>query len=335
MIPINPMSMLVGALMMLISLGCLCALIIGGVCCLKSSFRRYIAARRWRFIALLVCLTAGTLPMLQILGWRLADWQESRALSPRLDTAVVQGDLTLPVGTRIWMERLESFPDLSGNMLPSGLQSLKRGEFDRTPGEILGMRVRRLDVDGDRGLATLTLVAPARLQGWLCSAEDVVSFRFPFNTPFDFAGWQLDSCSLAPGSEVGGIVWPKGVAVHALEHGWWVADDGETPMRYEGLELFELRLRLDAPDGNTVAWDGVLAHSLEWGPVQYLAGTKIKSYQGNLLFSPLGDAPAMDLRSGRPVEPGHSVEQRRSGEVLSIHPNDQVGVVLLDVFTLE
>lgn len=327
MIPINPLAMMLGSLFLLVSVLCLCGLLVLLVAFLLRRSRRFIAKRRWWFGLLAVFLAAGSLPTMQFIRWQLDHWLERRALSPRLETSQVLGDLTLPAGTRVWMERLEPMQDLSGKPLAYGLQSVKRVEFDREPGLVLGMRVQSLDLDAGRGLAELKLLDAAKLQGWNCSPEAAVSFTYPFGAPFVLADWHLEACTLVPGSEVAGVAWPGQVSVHAVERGRWLVEAGSTPARFQGLEIRAVNLWLDGPQGDLQDWQGELAAALELGVMQYPAGTRVRQYQGNLLFSPIADAPAQDRRSGKPVEADLSVAQSAAGEVLGIYPNKDVGVI--------
>ncbi|SDI95025.1 hypothetical protein SAMN05216588_13038 [Pseudomonas flavescens] len=330
MIPVNPLAMMLGSLMLLISIACLGGLILWLLACLHPRSRRFMCVRRWRFGLLAAVLAVGSLPTLVFLGWLLDDWREQQALSPRLEREEILGDLVLPAGTRVWLESLEPMNDLGGEPLPYGLQSVKRAEFDRVPGMILGMRVRRLDLDASRGTAELQLLDTANLQGWPCSPEAAVSFDYPFNTPFVFAGWRLERCTLAPGSEVAGVAWPAGVTVHADESGWQLQGDG-TPTRFQGLDLHALTLWLDAPAGEVQSWRAELATSLDLGPMRYPSGTRVRAYRDHLLFSPNPDAAAVNRQHGTSVEVGQSVEQSRAGEMLGIHRNEDVGVIDWDI----
>lgn len=327
MIPVNPMAMLLGSLLVLISLACVFALLLLAAACLIPRTRRYIGARRWRFCLLALALAAGSLPTLQLLSWQLDDWREQRALSPRLQRDEVLGDLTLPAGTQVWLERLEPLRDLSGKPLSHGLPSLQRAEFDRVPGTVLGLRVRSLELDAGRGYAALRLLEPASLDGWLCSPEEDVVFDFPFGAPFVFADWRLDSCTLAPGSEVAGVVWPDKLSVHAIEDGRWQLEPGATPVRLQGLSVRVGNLWVAGAAGELQGWQGELVEPLALGPMQYPARTRVREFRGNLLFSPLADAPARDGRHDAAVAADMSVEQNAAGQVLGVYANESVGVI--------
>lgn len=327
MIPVNPLAMLLGSLFLLVSILCLCGLTVLLAACLHSPARRFMVARRWWFGLLAVFLAAGSLPTLEFMRWQLDHWLERRALNPRLDNEQVLGDLTLPAGTRVWLARLEPFRDLSGKPLPYGLQSLKRAEFGPAPGVLLGMQVRSLDLDAGRGLAELELMEAADLQGWACSADGSVSFNYPFGAPFTLADWRLESCTLVPGSKVAGIVWPGKVTVRAVEKGRWQLEADSTPVRISGLNVRLDNLWVDGANGQLQGWRGELAEPLELGPMQYSAKTRVRDYHGNLLFSPVADAPAHEGRLGKTIEPDLSVEQSAAGEVLGVYPNEAVGVV--------
>lgn len=72
-------------------------------------------ARRWRFGILMVLLAAGSGLYVQFI---YEHWQDWRAHNPRLEHEQVLGDLVLPAGTRVHLQNLEPFNDLSGDPVP-------------------------------------------------------------------------------------------------------------------------------------------------------------------------------------------------------------------------
>jgi len=325
MIPINPLAMMLGSLFLLVSLICVAALAALLIACLNARSRRFIRAHPWWFGLLAIFLVAGSLPTVGFLRWQAQHWLAQRALSPRLESQQVLGELVLPAGTRVWLERLEPGKHLSGEPLPHGLQSLQRAEFDGQPGLVQGAAVRRLDL-GDT-LAEVSLVDDAGLGGWQCSAQAPVTFGYPAGARFAPQQWRLEGCTLAAGSQVAGILWPGPMTVHAVEKGRWQLETGNTPVRFQGLEVRLWNLWLDGPYGALLDWQAELTEPVEFGPMQYPATTRVRAFHGNLLFSPLVEAPAVDRRSGKPIEPDLSVEQDAGGEVLGTHRNGDVGVI--------
>ncbi|WP_027908957.1 hypothetical protein [Pseudomonas sp. URMO17WK12:I4] len=325
MIPINPLAMMLGSLFLLVSLVCVAALAALLIAFLNRRSRRFIRMHPWWFGLLAVFLVAGSLPTVEFLRWEAKQWAEQRALSPRLDSEQVLGELVLPAGTRVWLERLEPGKNLSGDNLPYGLQSLKRAEFDSQPLVVQGAALRRLDL-GDR-LAEAKLVDDATLGGWQCSARAPVTFGYPSGARFEIRQWQLESCTLAAGSQVAGITWPEPMIVHAVGESRWQLETTDTPVQFQGLKVRLWNLWVDGPYGQMQDWQGELAEPVQLGPMQYPANTRVRAFNGNLLFSPLSEAPATDRRDGKPVEPDISVAQRADGEVLGTHRNEDVGVV--------
>ncbi|CAM3719695.1 hypothetical protein CCOS865_02804 [Pseudomonas reidholzensis] len=315
MIPIDPLAMMVGYLIYLFSQVFLWLLIAGLLALLFTRCRRYMLARRWRFALLAVGLAIGSVPFAKI---EFAQRADQRAHQPRLEHEEVLGDLVLPAGTQVRLDRLEPMNDLSGNPVPYGLQSLKHADFDRTLGDIMGMRVRSLALWQGHGSATVESLTASEVQGWSCLPGEI-EFRFPFGAHFNFSEWRLERCTLASGVEVGGVAWPPGSQVRAIELGRWRVTGDGTPMRFETVDLSNLDLTLSDKDRTVFSWEGQLHQPLERGPMQYLAGTLVSGYRDNLLFTPTEAAPAHDLRTGQPVEPGFSVEQSRAGEVLGMH----------------
>lgn len=325
MIPISPTAMLLGALLLLLAIICVPGLLGLLGASLHPRARAYMLARRKRFGFLAIFFIVGSLPAFQLLTWQLQDWYEARALVQRLESEQVLGELVLPAGTRVKIARLEPDTNLSGDPLPHGLQSLQHAEFDKAPGKVRNVRVRSLSLDETR--ASAQLVEDARIDGWLCSSQADVTFRYPLGTQFKPADWQLDSCTLAAGSEVAGAIWQAPVSVQALQDGRWQLAADDTPIHFQGLDLRLWNLWLDGPYGELQGWQAELIQPLELGPMQYPADTRVRGYQGNLLFSPYDEAPAMDRRDGKPLKPNVSVEQNAAGEVLSIHENQDVGVI--------
>lgn len=133
-------------------------------------------ARRWRFGILMVLLAAGSGLYVQFI---YEHWQDWRAHNPRLEHEQVLGDLVLPAGTRVHLQNLEPFNDLSGDPVPFGMQSLEQADFERAPGHILGMPVRRLELAQGHGCATVETLSAHDLAGWKCEPGEV-EFGFPF-----------------------------------------------------------------------------------------------------------------------------------------------------------
>ncbi|SHM89197.1 hypothetical protein SAMN05216593_104161 [Pseudomonas asturiensis] len=322
MIPINPLAMMIGFLIFIFSQVLLGLLIACVLALLIPRCRRYMLARRWRFGLIVVGLAFASVPYV----WsEITDWQDWRAHNPRLERDEVLGDLVLPAGTRVRLDYLEPFNDLSGDPVPYGLQSLKQADFERTPGDILGLSVRRLELWPHHGSATVEAVAVSDLQGWKCEPGEI-EFHFPFGAHFKLSEWHLYGCTLAPGSSLGGIVWPGPVKVFSTEGEGWEVRAGDTSISLFGLELRWLSMRLNKPYGDVLGWDGVLNREADVGPVHYPVGTQVRRYHEALLFSPPAETSALDRRTGTPIEADHSVLQRVSGEVLGIRPNSQEGL---------
>jgi len=141
MIPVDMPVMLLGYMIYIFSEVFLWLFIAGLIALLVPRSRRFMVARRWRFGLLLMLLAVGSVPYIES-SYRL--WQDWRAHNPRLEHEEVLGDLVLPAGTRVHLQDLEPFNDLSGDPVPYGMQSLDHADFDRTPSHIMGMPVRRL-----------------------------------------------------------------------------------------------------------------------------------------------------------------------------------------------
>ncbi|MFJ4396114.1 hypothetical protein [Pseudomonas sp. NPDC089396] len=318
MIPVDMPLMLLGYMIYLFSEVFLWLFAAGLIAMLFPSSRRYMLARRWKFGFLMMFLAAGSLPYVES---TLRLWQDWRAHHPRLKEQQVVGDLVLPVGTKVHLQYLEPFDDLAGEPVPYGLQSLKHADFDRTPGTIKGLEVRRLELwDGS---ATVKTLAAHELEGWHCEPGQVV-YEFPFGARFKHSQWRLDQCTLAPGTALGGITWPGPVRVIANGAGW-VARSDETPVTVQGIELREFIMILDRPYGEGDSWEGYSNHPFDFGPVYYPANTQVSRYHGQLLFSLPLDAQAQDRRSGSPIEGGNTVVQTLEGKVLGVRPSRRAG----------
>lgn len=326
MIPMNMQAMLIGSLIFLVSLVSLGLLIVGLLAFLIPRLRRYMLVRRRRFGVLLFGLAVVSVPFVKVVG---EAWLDERAHHPRLDHEEVLGELVLPAGTQVHLEYPKPSNDLSGDPMPYGMQSLKHAEFDRAPANIMGLRVRRLTLWQGHGNATVDAMAAADVQGWRCEPGKV-EFRFPSGAHFTLSKWRLESCMLAPGGTLGGIVWPGPVKVFSTNDGEWDVASDDTPTRLLGLELRQLSMRLNGAHGDVLKWSGVLGHARDFGPIHYAAGIEVRSYEGHLLFIPRPEMPAIDKRTKTPIEQDHSVVQSVAGEVLGVRPNHEVGIRNVD-----
>lgn len=280
MIPVNPLAMVVGYIILIFSEVFLWLLIACLVAFLIPRCRRYMLARRWRFGFLVVGLAVVSAPYVKIV---VGHWLDVRAHTPRLQHEEVLGDLVLPAGTQVRLENLQPFDNLAGEPVPFGMQSLKHADFDRTLGNIMGMRVRRLELWQSHGTATVETVSTHDLEGWTCEPGKV-EFNFPFGAHFTFSQWSLQECMLAPGTRLGGIIWPGPVRVFSTERGWEARSE-DTPVQLLGMELRGLRMRLNRPGSDVFMWQGALDRAVDFGSVHYPQGTQVRSDQGNLLFS--------------------------------------------------
>ena len=321
MIPVDMPIMLLGYMIYIFSevflwllSACLIALLI-------PRSRHYMLARRWRFGLLSVLLAVGSVPYVES---EFSHWQQWRTHNPRLEHEEVLGDLVLPAGTQVHLDNLDDRVDYSGKPVPYGMQSLKHAVFDRTPGTIMGMPVRRLELWQGHGNATVETLSAHELEGWKCEPGEV-EFEFPFGAHFKFAEWKLHQCYLAPGTELGGIVWPGPVRVFSSAP-LWEARSEDTPVQVLGMELRWLSMRMAQPYGPARSWDGFLNHAVDFGPVHYPADIQVRSSDGRLLFSLPASMQALDRRTGKPIEGGHTVVQNEAGEVLGVHTNAEMGI---------
>lgn len=325
MIPVDMPLMLLGYMIYIFSEVFLWLFIAGLIALLIPRSRRYMAARRWRFGLLLVLLAAGSLPYIESIN---SLWQDWRAHNPRLEHEEVLGDLVLPAGTRVHLQYLKPFNDLSGNPVPYGMQSLDRADFDRTTGHIMGMPVRRLKLAQGHGFATVETVSAYDLAGWKCEPGEI-QFDFPFGAHFKFSEWKMSRCTLAPGTDLGGIVWPGPVRVSSSTTGW-VAESEESPVKLLGIELRSLVMTLDRPYGDRHWWQGYANQPFNFGPVHYPADIQVSCDHGQMQFSlPLG-MQALDQRSKRLIDGGQTVVQSMTGEVLGVRTNGSMGVYFPD-----
>lgn len=326
MILIDPLAMMIGFMIFIFSQVFLWLLIACLLAFLIPRYRRYMLARPCLFGLTITGLVIASVPYAKI---EVTQWLDWRAHNPRLEHEEVLGDLVLPAGTKIQLENLEPFNDLSGNPVPYGMQSLKHADFDRTQGNVNGIRVRWLELSQGSGSAVVDMVTATTLRGWKCEAGKV-EFRFPFGAHFKFSEWRFNGCMLAPGSKLAGIIWPGPVTVFSTERDGWELRSDDTPTHLLGLELSGLSMRLNTPDGEVLKWSGVLNRAVDFGPVHYPVDVQVRSFQGNLLFSPPPGSQALDRRTGTPIEADHSVVQSAEGEVLGVRPNGELGVWFFD-----
>jgi len=325
MIPVDMPVMLLGYMIYIFSEVFLWLFIVGLIALLVPRSRRFMVARRWRFGLLLMLLAVGSVPYIES-SYRL--WQDWRAHNPRLEHEEVLGDLVLPAGTRVHLQDLEPFNDLSGDPVPYGMQSLDHADFDRTPSHIMGMPVRRLKLAQGHGFATVETLSAHDLAGWKCEPGEI-EFDFPFGAHFKFSEWKMSRCTLAPGTELGGIVWPGPVRVSSNTTGW-LAESEESPVKVLGIEMRSLIMFLDRPYGEGRWWQGHANQPFDFGPIHYPADIQVSLDQGQMLFSLPPDAQAQDRRTGAPIEGGQTVVQSMAGQVLRIRTNRSMGVYFPD-----
>ncbi|MDV5098990.1 hypothetical protein QQ994_16125 [Pseudomonas asiatica] len=325
MIPVDMPLMLLGYMIYIFSEVFLWLFIAGLIALLIPRSRRYMVARRWRFGLLLMLLAGGSVPYIESTN---SLWQDWRSHNPRLKHEEVLGDLVLPAGTQVHLQNLEPFNDLSGDPVPYGMQSLDHADFDRTPGNIIGMPVRRLKLAQGHGFATVETLSAHDLAGWKCAPGEV-EFRFPFGAHFMFSKWKMHQCTLAPGTELGGIVWPGPVEVFSNTTGWEARSE-QSPVKLLGIELRSLSMMLDRPYGDGRWWRGSANQPFNFGAIHYPADIQVSFDQGQMLFSLPPDAQAQDRRTGTLIEGGQTVVQSMAGGVLGIRTNDSMGVYFPD-----
>ena len=321
MIPVDMPLMVLGYMIYMYSEVFLWLFVAGLIAMLIPRSRRYILARRWKLGILMVLLAAGSAPYVQV---TFELWQYWRAHHPRLDVQQMVGDLVLPVGTQVDLAILKPFDDLSGDPIPYGLQSIRRADFDRTPGIIKGLQVRSLELwDGSATVETLTA---NDLEGWHCEPGKV-EYIFPSGARFKFSEWRLSNCMLAPGTQLGGIVWPGPVRVFSTAPDWEARSENVPVM---GMELRWMSMRLNRPYGEARAWSGTSNHAFDFGPVHYPADTLVRRNEERMQFSlPLG-VQARDQRTGAPIEGGQTVIQSMAGDVLEARSNQSMGIYFPD-----
>ncbi|MFT0519045.1 hypothetical protein [Pseudomonas faucium] len=321
MIPVDMPLMLLGYMIYIFSEVFLWLFTAGLIAMLIPRSRRYMLARRWRSGFLMVLLAAGSVPYVQ---FTLEHWQDWRAHHPRLKVQEVVGDLVLPAGTQVDLQYLEPFNDLSGNPVPYGLQSIRRADFDRTPGTIKGLQVRSLELwDGSATVETLTA---HDLEGWHCEPGKV-EYKFPFGARFKFSEWRLSQCILAPGTQLGGIVWPGPVRVFSSAPEWEARSENVPVM---GMELRWMSMRLNRPYGEARTWNGTSNHAFDFGHVHYPADTQVRRDEGQIQFSLPPGVQARDRRTGALIEGAQTVMQSMAGEVLGTRTNQSMGVYFPD-----
>ncbi|MEN5300724.1 hypothetical protein [Pseudomonas sp. TWI628] len=325
MIPVDMPLMLLGYMIYIFSEVFLWLFIAGLIALLIPRSRRYMVERRWRFGLLLMLLAAGSVPYIESTN---SLWQDWRSHNPRLEHEEVLGDLVLPAGTRVHLQNLEPFNDLSGDPVPYGMQSLDHADFDRTAGHIMGMPVRRLKLAQGHGFATVETLSAHDLAGWKCEPGEI-EFDFPFGAHFNFSEWKMSRCTLAPGTDLGGIVWPGPVTVSSNTTSWEARSE-ESPVKVLGIELRSLIMVLDRPYGDGHWWRGYANQPFTFGAIHYPADVQVSCDQGQMQFSlPLG-VQALDQRSKTFIEGGQTVVQSMAGMVLGVRTNGSMGVYFPD-----
>lgn len=308
---------------LLLSLICLATLLTGVLHLLRHPPARSWLAdhRRLATVLLLGLAGLGALYPYQL----FSQWREARRLAGdeaahrlKLDSALsVQGQ-TLPAGTVLRLAR------------PGQADSFVQAQFP-APAPVAGVNAIRWLRHSPQDWS-LTLAQDQHIEGWTCSRSHPVELRLPQGQP------RLASCHLAPGSRLDDQPLPAGTWLQAQPQGWLLRTDGSDALPVAGMGLLKADLRLDA-DGRRTRFEGLLAHETRLGSFTYPAGTRVAStpaglagaQPGDLLFSPSRGRSARHA-DGSEVATGRSVLQSPQGELRSILPNTQAGV--LDVASL-
>lgn len=303
---------------LLLSLICLATLLTWVVHLLRHRPARDWLADHRRLGALLLLGLAGLGALYPY--QMFSQWHEARRLAGdeaahrlELDTALALHGETLPAGTVLRLAR------------PGQADSFVQAQFP-SPAPVAGMDVIRWLRHAPDDWS-LILAQDQRIEGWTCSRSHPVELRLQQGRP------RLASCHLAPGNSLDDQPLPAGTWLQARPQGWLLRTDGSDALPVAGMDLLKTELHL-AVDGKRERFEGLLAHETRLGDFTYPAGTRVASapaglsgaQPGDLLFSPSRGRSARHA-DGSEIAAGRSVLQSPQGELLSVIPNSQAGVL--------
>lgn len=336
MIPVNPLAILIGTLIMLLSVISLIALLTLAVLWLWPRTRPALRRRPRSMLVLTLLLVLLAAPGVSF-KWQLArDAAEhaahQRALNPRLAEPLRLDEIDFPVGTQVRLERIAPQADWqTGEPMEYGLATLQEATFEK-PVDILGLRVQHLSSPSNYFFSTLRLAQAAVVEGWPCAAGSDVEFHRETDARLTPSQWRFRSCELQAGAQLGGLPWPQGSYVLESEGRWslrYSSSDGRSAgasLAYAGMQLSWLDLQLDE-QRQPLSWQGALAEPHRHGPMRYESRAEVRQTgAGPLIFSPRRHAARNQLTQGQ-VEPGQSVVQAADGEVLGVLRNAELGII--------
>ncbi len=338
MIPVNPLAILIGTLIMLLSVISLIALLTLAVLwCWPRT--RPMLRRRPRLLAVLMILLGvlsapGIWAQLEMLAFAAEQRAAARALNPTLLEPLRLEDIEFPAGSRVRLERAEAQTHWrTGDALPYGLETLQEAWFAE-PVEVRGLWVERLYSPSGYYFAQLDLAGDQPVEGWPCADSAPVEFQRDAAARLRPATWLLRQCALQTGSRVAGVEWPAGSTLVRSGSEWRLRSSGTASMSVGDMQLSWLELRLSA-ERATVAHAGALAEPLQLGSMHYAAGTEVMIWpDGQRWFSPRR-VPARDSDGDRLITPGNSVLQSADGQVLGVRENAQLGIIDWAEFDLD
>jgi hypothetical protein len=249
--------------------------------------------------------------------------RERELLNPRLDHAVVVGELALPAGARVHLNALEPL-DANGEPQTHGLASLSSVEFP-APHVVAGITVSALRLYFPPDTEML-LAADQVIDGFPCAGGTWVTVSATEQTRLQPERWRFTACTLVAGSVIAAETWPAQSRVSREGDAYtvhnWLA---EAPVSLRGIVLSNVIVTLDA-QRRLLHWEGQLENPVTVGEWQYPHGTTVaQNRPDTLMFSPSPLSPASNLRTGQSLRRDHSILQRQAdGRVLWIKPNGEI-----------
>ncbi|MBX9913030.1 MAG: hypothetical protein K2Y25_03940 [Pseudomonadaceae bacterium] len=333
MIPVPPLELfIVVGLLYLLSMAAGAGLLLMLLGLFFRRSRQHLGRYRKSYIGLslllLILLLPGVLLKLESLSSIAAHLAHREALNPRLEQALQLGELRLPAGSQVKLGTLEPL-DWQDQPQPYGLASVLYAELSQ-PIVVLGLSVDAIDASPHSFESKLRLSGQQSVADWPCAAGSWVTFKRTVEARLQPSQWQFKQCTLAPHSEVAGVSWPADGRVYIDESGWELSNEQtiEPPLSFLGLQLRELRMKLDQAR-QLSRWEGELGAPLRLGDWDYPSGTAVRWQDVDTwLFSPTADGRARNQKTGATVTAGHSIQQRhRDGTTLGVFANATVGVI--------
>ena len=298
-------------------------------------------------VMILLLVVASFYVFVQYNYWKIERELEARfaALHVVLEKPTRLGSIDMPAGTRLTLA-------VSGD-----LESFKTAEFPR-PVSAYNVDVmvvhRMIDIDYDHKTyavvgnhprtASLQAVGTPMVDGWICDTADRIEFDLERSGSLPM----FSQCRLAAGNQLAGQPIPQGSKVRRSDgtvytdglrdnDHWKIHWADNKAMGLFQLPLIRPEVMLDRQRNVLGFNEATLACEVRLGPMTYPPGTLAvttgpglrEKHPDTWIFSP-AKGMAARYEGHADVPSGMSVLQTKGGELITIAPNENLGIIIFD-----